>query len=158
MGPCLGQGLPFVYPLREAWGSGCLCGCLCVCCESKILETIIFCPYPEARTRTNTRRLRARRRRTFRAPKDVPWTRRPARCKFTPESFVLPPARGLPGAARPVDCIVFCFKQSITTLGTGAPDGSLSAGATDTQKSISPGQPYKPARGGAGQPWRSPTK
>ena len=36
------------------------------------------------------------------------------------------------GAARPVDCIVFCFKQSITTLGTGAPDGSLSAGATES--------------------------
>ena len=29
-------------------------------------------------------------------PKDVLWPWRSARCKFTPESFVLPPARGLP--------------------------------------------------------------
>ena len=90
-------------------------------------------------------------------PKDVLWPWRSARCKFTPESFVLPPARGLP-EPRVRLIAFFCFKQSITTLGTGAPDGSLSTGSHRDRKSISPGQPYKPADGGARQPWRSPTK
>ena len=70
-------------------------------------------------------------------PKDVLWPWRSARCKFTPESFVLPPARGLPEPRVRLIALQTSTTTRITTLArTAAPEEPERGSHRDPKKHL----------------------